>query len=96
MNACSAAHGKSTEAPVSLPEASAARVPVTTVVAGERFVLLSIVYTDRKLLVIKLNFSATSSNICAHATVHVHRLLLRSIAHLPLHCQEHSDDRWML
>ena len=37
MSTCSAAHDESTEAPVPLPEASAARLPVTTVVAGDRF-----------------------------------------------------------
>ena len=48
MNTCSAAHDKSTEAPVPLPEASAARVPVTTAVAGDRFLLRSILYKDPK------------------------------------------------
>ena len=97
MSTCSAAHDKSTEAPVPLPEASAARLPVTAVVAGDRFLLRSILYIDPKkqLLATKLNISA-SLYICAHVTVYVHPLLLRSITHAPLCRQEHSDDRWML
>ena len=46
---------KSAEALVPLSEASAAYMPVTTVVAGERFLLHMIMYTDRKLLAIKLS-----------------------------------------
>ena len=94
MNACAAAHGKSTEAPVPLPEASATRVPMTTV-AGDLSVLISIVYVDLKLLAIKLNFSTASLHICTPITAYPH-LLLRSITHPPLCLQEHSVNQWML
>ena len=63
MSTCSGAHVESTEAPVSLPEASVAHMPVTTVFAGKRFRLASIVYIDRTLLTGTFKCLATTTHI---------------------------------